>query len=417
MMAMILAIVAVLLSISNCSPRQEYTNLENALTNPDSVKHLDLSGQKLGRIPADITRLSNLQTLVLKDNQITEIPDKLNRLKKLKNLDLSHNQIVEITGLDMPFLTRIDLSHNLIEKLALKSDSLKQVTSLNLKANRLRAIPATIWQLPSLTHLNVSQNSIQTIQVTEKSTVTELDLTQNKLGRLPESIQNLPALEKLYLQQNQIYEITPEIRQLKQLTVLKTGDHTIEEKKQNLLIAFPFEIGELKNLKVLDASHNKIVVLPTSFKELSGLEQLHLQGNALYQFREGIAEGLTSLKELNLKNNNLNQLPSDAGQLIQLQKVNLAQNKLSVFPEDFKGWGQVQSIDLSENKFETAPPILASFKSLNHLVLDKNPLQDIASLKNMKQIKTISLKQVKLSDVQKKWIVQELSSKDITLSE
>ncbi len=57
------------------------------------VKKLDISGNNLKCIPAEVFLLDSLETLMLNDNEITEIPSNIKKLTKLKVLWIFNNNI------------------------------------------------------------------------------------------------------------------------------------------------------------------------------------------------------------------------------------------------------------------------------------------------------------------------------------
>lgn len=71
---------------------------KDALNHTDAVS-LNLSGNSLtGALPAEIRKLTNLQTLDVSNNRMTGIPAEIGQLKNLETLNYANNQI---TGLPM----------------------------------------------------------------------------------------------------------------------------------------------------------------------------------------------------------------------------------------------------------------------------------------------------------------------------
>lgn len=60
------------------------------------IKEIDLSFNKIERIPNGIGNLSTLTCLKLQNNRIEKVPHFIGRLCLLKDLNLSHNLILEI---------------------------------------------------------------------------------------------------------------------------------------------------------------------------------------------------------------------------------------------------------------------------------------------------------------------------------
>ncbi|MEH2270728.1 MAG: COR domain-containing protein, partial [Nostoc sp.] len=67
-----------------------------SITRLQNLTGLDLSGNKLTRIPEAITHLQNLTRLYLSGNGLTMIPESITRLQNLTGLDLSGNKLTRI---------------------------------------------------------------------------------------------------------------------------------------------------------------------------------------------------------------------------------------------------------------------------------------------------------------------------------
>ena len=78
------------------SEESVYTDLKAALAYKGQVKHLNLSGQKLKKIPKEVFEFPNLRTLDLSNNKITVLPAELGLLTKLEELIITKNKIDEI---------------------------------------------------------------------------------------------------------------------------------------------------------------------------------------------------------------------------------------------------------------------------------------------------------------------------------
>ena len=71
---------------------QTYTDLSQALKEPDKGQILDLSNQGLTEIPVEIFQLTNLTQLRVGYNQIKVIPTEIGNLINLTLLNLSQNK-------------------------------------------------------------------------------------------------------------------------------------------------------------------------------------------------------------------------------------------------------------------------------------------------------------------------------------
>ncbi|WP_454880922.1 leucine-rich repeat domain-containing protein [Sphingobacterium detergens] len=71
--------------------------INNALTQKN-ITNLDLSNDKLSKIPSEVFKIKNLKTLNLEGNQITEIPSEITKLKNLENLYILENNLTKISN-------------------------------------------------------------------------------------------------------------------------------------------------------------------------------------------------------------------------------------------------------------------------------------------------------------------------------
>ncbi|XP_040825577.1 leucine-rich repeat protein 1 [Ochotona curzoniae] len=133
---------------------------------------------------------------------------------------------------------------------------LKNLRKLDLSHNHIKKLPATIGDLIHLQDLNLNDNHLESFSV---------DLCQSTLQK---------SLRSLDLSKNRIRALPVQFCQLRELIILKVDD--------NELMQFPFKIGQLTNLRFLSAARNKLLFLPSEFKNLS-LEYLDLFGNTFEQ--------------------------------------------------------------------------------------------------------------------------------------
>lgn len=101
-------------------------------------KSLDLSGKNLGKVPGDIFKRTDLESLDLSDNNLTgAIPAEIRFLKNLRMLNLSNNNM---TGLpaelgQLSKLEVLDVSNNSLTGLPLELGNLAQLKTFNLSGN------------------------------------------------------------------------------------------------------------------------------------------------------------------------------------------------------------------------------------------------------------------------------------------
>ena len=152
-----------------------YTNLEEALKNPEKVIKLELRKSKLKSFPMEILKFTNLQYLDLSKNSIKEIPVEISQLKNLQYFAISKNNLQEFPP---------------------QIGDLTNLFYLNANQNELTSIPPAIGQLVKLKNI---------------------DLWSNDIDSFPEELKNLKSLLVLDLrvilipdaEQNRIQGLIP----------------------------------------------------------------------------------------------------------------------------------------------------------------------------------------------------------------
>eukprot|EP01043_Picozoa_sp_COSAG02_P060394 COSAG02_NODE_7882_length_2804_cov_19.389279_1_plen_616_part_00 len=167
---------------------------------------LDLGANDLTRLPPEIGKLANLQTLKLRDNDLAELPPELTELRRLRDLDLGGNprlRTVEAIARERGISGVFDYLR------VAKSDAdLSAETQLLLGSYRLgdAAVETLLRQ-----------------RFREGCALVFLDLGANDLTRLPPEIGKLANLQTLKLRDNDLAELPPELTELRRLRDLDLG--------------------------------------------------------------------------------------------------------------------------------------------------------------------------------------------------
>ena len=126
-----------------------YTNLQEALKEPEKVFYLDLSKKKLQDFPMAVLKFTNLRTLKLYKNRIDSIPDEISQLKNLRELNVGLNDLTKfnVNICQLMNLEKLVLNQNEIEEIPVEIKNLKKLTHLDMWDNNLFVIPDEIGEL------------------------------------------------------------------------------------------------------------------------------------------------------------------------------------------------------------------------------------------------------------------------------
>ncbi len=251
----------ILFSLEELSQQKIYKDVNSLPRDLDSVYRLDLSEQKLTKIPEIVSKLNNLQELNLSQNNLSNLngfenisnlqvlnigmnnfkifPIEITKFKSLKSLSIWWNEIktfpadfftqnTQIEELDMTSMFEFDFKSNLN-----KIHSFKNLKRLNLGNNQ---IPYLTIQFDKLENLEVfsyiRQDSINLkdlcIKLSNCKKLKTIHLSVNNIKFLPEEILFLASLEELNLFQNKIKVLPADILKMKNLKEITLIDNPVD---------------------------------------------------------------------------------------------------------------------------------------------------------------------------------------------
>lgn len=148
-----------------------------------------------------------------------------------------------------------------VEKVEIISDL--NLTTLVLSRTRLRKLPPSLFDIESLQILKVDQNHLEDIP-DELGNLSNLrifscDRQRPRLRSLPHCMVELESLQVLTFSNNRIDNIAWVV-QLPHLRVLRCD--------RNRITRLPTQLPQLRELMVLDVSHNRLEYIPSSFVDL-----------------------------------------------------------------------------------------------------------------------------------------------------
>lgn len=130
----------------------------------DTLEVLDLSGNALSTLPADLRRLAQLRVLFCSDNRFTEMPAALGQCPRLEMVAFKANGIRTVPAESLPPRLRwLILTNNRIESLPAELGNRPRLQKLMLAGNRLRALPPEMAACEALELVRISANEFDAL--------------------------------------------------------------------------------------------------------------------------------------------------------------------------------------------------------------------------------------------------------------
>lgn len=292
----------------------------------------------------------------LRNNDMLNFDLLLNNYQELNKLILSKNNIVDVPKnffKKLKCLKNLDLSENNIEKIYITMFiDLNNLEDLNLSKNVLRTFDNSLLEiLPTMVSLNLSYNHINSVEHTMNQTILKinmLDLSHNNISSLPKKFSEL----------------------LINLQYLDLSFNRIQSLQDCNLI-------HLNSLKVLYVNNNFLVTLNIQILPKT-LIKLYIGYNQIMEINN-----LSHIEVLSIEHNKISQLYSNLT-VNSLQYMNISGNILSSFPNIL--FKNLKILDISNNKFTYIPEEISikNFPLLLQLKVNKNPIQNLTILSDLK---------------------------------
>uniref|UniRef100_A0A3B3BQF2 Leucine-rich repeat-containing protein 32-like n=1 Tax=Oryzias melastigma TaxID=30732 RepID=A0A3B3BQF2_ORYME len=391
------------------------------LRNKSALHQLKITGNALTRLSHSLFRESKgLKIITIDNNLISEIaPGTFEPLSQLETLNLARNNLEHICGFKLYQVKYLNLSENSLEFFVTSEDDrLYSLEILDLSYNKLLYFPI-VPKLNRLKYLHLQNNLLGTLN-SEASMVSEanslysqivreervlknrlhsnwrlmpliyIDLSYNHFRAFPlETLSLLSSLETMNFSYNCLQNISWKIRHYSQS-------------------ANPRQLF-FRSLKHLSLQSNGLVhISPLFFKALPQIQTLNLEDNLVQpctatdnmtsfystQDESCVAfENLTTLKHLNLKENNMKMLKPKSFRRNSLVSLNLAKNQHMVLDEGALEGAQttLQSLILSEINMSSSSLSLPCMPALTHINISNNRFKEIPISLACSPLKSIDL--------------------------
>ncbi|MBA1193314.1 MAG: protein kinase [Pseudomonas sp.] len=127
----------------------------------DSLEVLNLSNNRLRRLPHDLHRLTHLKVLFCSDNLFTELPLGVGQCQRLETVGFRNNLIEHVDGRALPpALRALILTENRLEALPDALGDCVHLQKLMLSGNRLSQLPEALVRCEHLELLRLASNRL-----------------------------------------------------------------------------------------------------------------------------------------------------------------------------------------------------------------------------------------------------------------
>ncbi|MEZ9504062.1 leucine-rich repeat-containing protein kinase family protein [Vibrio sp. 10N.286.51.B11] len=173
----------------------------------DSLEILDLSGNQLSDLPAELSKLTNLRIIFASNNLFTHLPDVLGSLPKLEMVGFKTNQIKTVSEQSLPTQLRwLILTDNEIEALPSSLGERPRLQKLALAGNKIRVLPESMENLSNLELVRLSANQLTEFPefLIKLPKLAWLTFAGNPFCKHPSSLDSVPAVSSQSYSLNQV---------------------------------------------------------------------------------------------------------------------------------------------------------------------------------------------------------------------
>uniref|UniRef100_A0A8C3TTG7 Leucine-rich repeat-containing protein 40 n=1 Tax=Catharus ustulatus TaxID=91951 RepID=A0A8C3TTG7_CATUS len=403
------------------------------------LRSLLLQHNQLSQLPEGLGQLLSLEELDVSNNQLTAIPSSFALLVNVVRLSLAGNQLRELPAdlSAMRSLRQLDCTKNYLETVPPKLASMASLEQLYLRKNKLRSLP----EFPScklLKELHAGENQIEMLNaenLKQLSSLCVLELRDNKIKAVPEEITLLQKLERLDLANNDISSSFPSswgkggtqswkggflalegnpLRTIRRDLLQKGTQELLKYLRSKIQDEAPgpneeppvtamtlpsqskVNIHAITTLKLLEYSDKQAAEIPEAVFDAVGsnpVATVNFSKNQLREIPPRLVELKDSVCDVSLGFNKISSISSGLCLLQKLTHLDLRNNLLTALPEEMEALKRLHTINLAFNRFKVFPSVLYQLPALETILLSNNQVGSIdpVQLKGLDKLGTLDL--------------------------
>lgn len=290
------------------------------------LRTLDLKCNKLSTLSPDITMIQGLERLDLSNNNLASLPYELGTLVHLKGLGVEGNPLRAIRR-DIVKRGTVHLLKWLQDRLGESPESaahkrLSGGAGLNDGSDLAESIEK--FALKTTHALELSKRSLHDVpeevfRMAAECDASTIDLSKNALESVPKGLEiACPVTTELNLGFNKLSSLPGFLYLATRLTFL--------DLRNNYLSDLPMEMSALSSVREVNLSFNRFSRIPEVVTSWEALEILFASDNKIEQLDVAELQKLKRIAVLDLRNNNILQVPPELGNMQQLRNLQLEGN-------------------------------------------------------------------------------------------
>ncbi|KHN73472.1 Protein flightless-1 -like protein [Toxocara canis] len=279
----------------------------------------------------------------------------------------------------LPFVRGIDFSRNDFsgDRFPNEVSQMTQMTWLKLNRASLDRVPDELSRLSNLEHLQMSRNTLTSVhgELSDLPRLRSVIVRHNqiKTSGIPTDIFRMKDLTIIDFSHNSLREVPPNLEYAKCAIVLNLSYNKIENIPNAVF-------SNLIDLLYLDLSDNKLEMLPPQIRRLTTLQVIRLSNNPLHHFQLKQLPSMKALRVLHMRNTSrtLENIPPTLDDLDNLQASDLdldfSYNDLPEVPDCVFKLKNLRKLDISHNQIKRIDLPDTAWEKLETLNISSNLL-------------------------------------------
>ncbi|VIO90379.1 Flightless-I protein homolog, putative [Brugia malayi] len=276
----------------------------------------------------------------------------------------------------LPFVKGIDFSYNDFsgDCFPVEVEQMTQMTWLKLNHACLERVPDELSRLTNLEHLQMTCNTLSSVhgELSDLPRLRSVIVRHNqiKTSGIPTDIFRMKDLTIIDFSHNTLREVPPNLEYAKCAIVLNLSHNNIENIPNAVF-------SNLIDLLYLDLSNNKLEMLPPQIRRLTTLQVLRLSNNPLHHFQLKQLPSMKALRVLHMRNTSrtLENIPPTLDDLDNLQDVDFSHNNLPEVPDCLYKLKKLRKLDISHNQIKKIESKETPWENLETLNVSSNQLK------------------------------------------